>query len=407
MSSTGKSDLTIYGATGFTGRLAALYVAHQYGRNIRWTIAGRSADKLAHIKRQCDDIPEVVIADSGDTAALQSMVSNTKVVVSFAGPFSRYGSKLVAACAAAGVDYCDITGESDWVREMIAKYDEQARGSGAHIVHLCGHDSLPWDIVTFMLAKRLKDQGAGELTRVEFWDDIKSAPSGGTMETALGIMFGADGRKPKAEEVRALGFDPLLRLRDGAASTFKVSSQNVSVFERAKPRAGHSAARSMFVMAGVNANTVKRSNALIGYGKKVTYREGRAFNSSLGAICSVLSLTMFGIGLYIPPIRWLLRKYVIPKPGEGPSEEMMASGFLNLTGVATALDGRTAKATLSFPVDPGYKDTARMAVEAGLALSLEKDRLSTVAGGVLTPATCQGEVVLERLVKTGSSFNYH
>jgi len=406
MSAAGKYDIIIFGATGFTGRLAALYVTKQYGKSIRWAIAGRSESKLASIKRECQDIPDIVVADSGDAEALKQMVARTKVVVTFAGPFARYGSKLVEACAAAGVDYCDITGESDWVRDMIAKHDDQAKASGAHIVHLCGHDCLPWDITTMMLAKKLKEQGAGELKSIEFWDDIKSSPSGGTLETAFGIMFGAEGKIKKSEEQKALGFDPLTKSLDGSQSTCKTSAQNVSFLELADSKKDHNAVRTMFFMAGVNANAVKRSNALNKYGQKLTYREGQEFSGVCGAVAYMTGIMALGVALYIPPLRWLLQKYVLYKPGEGPSEEYMESGYLNVTGVATAMDGRTAKATMRFPVDPGYKDTARMAVESGLALSLEGSRLSNVAGGVLTPAACQGEVVLERLLKTGSTFDY-
>lgn len=177
--------------------------------------------------------------------------------------------------------------------------------------------------------------------------------------------------------------------------------------ELANAKKGHSAVRTMFVMAGVNANAVKRSNALNGYGTKIIYCEGRAFSSFGSAAFSLCSMCVFGLGLYIPPVRWFLRKYVLPKPGEGPSEELLETGYLNLTGVATSVDGRTAKATMRFPVDPGYKDTARMAVESGLSLSLESGKLSSVPGGVLTPGACQGEVVLDRLLKTGSSFDYN
>merc|ERR1712217_656231 len=111
-----------------------------------------------------------------------------------------------------------MTGESDWVREMIAKHDDAAFKSGARIVHLTGHDSLPWDLMTSMLHKKLKEGNpTAELKRVEYWDDIKSHPSGGTLETAMVIMF------------------------------------------------------------GVNANAVKRSNAVNGYGKQISYCEGQAF----------------------------------------------------------------------------------------------------------------------------------
>lgn len=402
-------DLVIYGATGFTGRLASLYVAKQYGSGLKWAIAGRSRQKLEAIQRECQGLPPVIVADSDDDAALAQMVAQTKVVCTFAGPFARYSCKLVAACVAAGVDYCDITGEVDWVREMIAKHDDAAKKSGARIIHLCGHDSLPWDVMTLMLTKKLRESNPNaELKRVDFWDDIKSQPSGGTLETAFGILFGKDGKKPKAAEVKALGFDPLLKLQDGsAASEHKLSAKNVSVMEGADPKKGHTAVRTMFFMAGVNANAVKRSNALNGYGKQVVYSEGQSFGSSISAIMYLAGLAMLGLGLAIPPTRYLLRKFVLPKPGEGPSEKFMQSGFLNLTGVARSTEGQVAKATLRFPVDPGYLDTARMCVEAGLALALDGAKLGNAAGGVRTPGACQGEAVLQRLLKTGSAFEYH
>eukprot|EP00746_Dinoflagellata_sp_MGD_P082818 gnl/MRDRNA2_/MRDRNA2_32906_c0_seq1.p1 gnl/MRDRNA2_/MRDRNA2_32906_c0~~gnl/MRDRNA2_/MRDRNA2_32906_c0_seq1.p1 ORF type:complete len:408 (-),score=67.75 gnl/MRDRNA2_/MRDRNA2_32906_c0_seq1:13-1236(-) len=406
MSSGKKYDLLLFGATGFTGTLAAKYVTKQYGSSIHWAIAGRSQSKLDQLKQECQGLPDIVIADSSNQASIEAMVVKTKVVVTFAGPFARYGKGLVEACVKAGVDYCDITGESDFVREMIAKHDEAAQSSGARIVSFCGHDCIPWDLSVLMLAKKLKEKNPdNQLVKVQFWDKIKSQASGGTLETAFDIMFGP--KKPKAPEVKALGYDPLLKQREETGpSEYKVSAQNVSMLQMANPKLGHSGIRTFFFMAGVNANAVKRSNALNKYGKKLTYCEGQAFSSLFKALKYLAGLAVFGLGLAIPPVRAALRKYVLPKPGEGPSEEFMNTGFLDVIGVATGSDGSTAKSTIRFPVDPGYKDTARMAVESGLALSLDGAKLADPRGGVLTPGCCQGEVLLERLRKTGSAFEY-
>jgi len=390
---TPKYDLVLFGATGFTGRLATAYIAEQYGSRVRWAVAGRSADKLAALATECGGDAGIIVADSEDVAALEQMVSQTKCVASFAGPFARYGSNLVAVCAKAGVDYVDITGEIDWVRSMIEKHDDEARESGARIVPLCGHDSVPWDLTTMALARELRKTG-DRLTTVELWDRIRSAPSGGTLETALGIMNGAPAKKS------ALGFDPLLKTADGAPSANKLTVNNVT---RATAEAD-GGARGFFVMANVNAATVKRSNALLGYGESVTYREGQAF-SSLGKARKV-ELVLLGLFLVLksPPLTRLARwAGWLPKPGDGPSEETMRSGFLRVTGEARGVNGGRAKATLTFPTDPGYKDTARMAVEAGLALALDEDQRIAARGGVLTPASCQGEVLLERLLATGST----
>lgn len=394
MTESAKYDIVLFGATGFTGKLAVQYISERYGKDIRWAVAGRSHAKLSALVSEFGGRAGVVVANSDDVPSLEAMVASTKCVVSFAGPFARYGTNLLAACARAGVDYCDITGEIGWVREMVEMYDDTARATGARIVPLCGHDSVPWDLTTMALARELKKANpTEELASVDFWDKIRSAPSGGTLETALSIMNGPPPRKS------ALGFDPLLRTADGTAAASKLTAKNVS---RVTKEAGGTA-RGMFVMAAVNSAVVKRSNALNSYGESVVYKEGQAF-SSVGKARQVERRLM---GLYlvlkVPFLTWLFRRLGwLPKPGDGPSEYEMSKGFLSVTGEGRGVHGGFATATLTFPTDPGYKDTARMAVEAGLALALEGERVGR-RGGVLTPAACQGEVLLERLLATGST----
>lgn len=398
-----KYDIVLYGATGFTGQLAVSYMARQYKNDLKWAIAGRNKDKLLALKKSNGaDYCDIIVADSTDKKSLDAMCAQTKVVATTAGPFSRYGSAVVQACVDAGCDYCDITGESQWVRDMIATHDNNARKSGSRIVHFCGHDCVPWDLMTLMLANKLKENnGEEQLVNVDMYDKIKSSPSGGTLETAFGLMFGTDGKK-KSSAIKELGFDPLLKQVEAeGASTSSTSARNVSSVEAGK---GGQPARAMFFMSGVNANCVKRSNALNHYGDKIIYKEGVAFSSMFKAVMFYLQLVLFGLSLYIPPLRWALRKWVLPKPGEGPSMEEMDKGFLKLTGVGKGSKGSSATATLSFKVDPGYKDTARMLVESALCLSLQDKELKQRKGGVYTPAACQGEVLLKRLCDTGSAF---
>jgi len=313
-----------------------------------------------------------------------------------AGPFARYGSKLVGACVRAGCGYADITGESDWVREMIEAHDDEARASGARIVHFAGHDCVPWDLSVLALAEGLAERG-DTIARVDFYDEIRSAPSGGTIETAFGILFGG------ARATKKFAFDPLLRRR-GAKAAAKTTARNVASVELAPPAAAPFGARSLFVMSGVNANAVKRSNALLDYSPALVYSEGLATTSLLAAVLSFSQLALFGLLVALPPARFLLRKFLLPKPGEGPSDDFMASGYLKVTGLATGARGTVLKSRMTFSVDPGYKDTARMVVEAALALALDKDKLAHVPGGVYTPAACQGKTLLDRLCKTGTAF---
>ena len=247
-----KLDLVIYGATGFTGSLAVQYVNSQYaGKNLKWGICGRNQEKLQRVAAKCTDKPEILVADCDDPKALEAMCARTKVVATCAGPFSRYSKELVAACVSKGTDYCDITGEIEFVREMIALHDDAARASGSRIVHLCGHDSIPWDLSTLMLAKQLREAAGGcgggggeEMAHVDFYTDIRSAPSGGTLETALGIMFDGEGKAQKS--TAALGFDPLMKLRgaakakgskSGGKSGFKTIARNVAALSPASAAA--------------------------------------------------------------------------------------------------------------------------------------------------------------------------
>jgi hypothetical protein len=151
-----KLDLVIYGATGFTGKIASKYVAKNYGKTLKWGIAGRRRDALEKVRQELgpelQDLP-LLIADSSDHDALKAMVKQTKVVISTAGPFMLHGTVLVAACAEYGTHYCDITGEADWVRQMILRFDGLARRSGSRIVHFCGHDCVPWDLSVLALSQ--------------------------------------------------------------------------------------------------------------------------------------------------------------------------------------------------------------------------------------------------------------
>lgn len=392
-----KFDLVLFGATGFTGTLAAKYLASKYGdSSLKWAIAGRSKSKLEALREQCKGLPEIIIADSTDEAAIKAMVAQTRCIITTAGPFRRYGSHVVKSCAEFGTDYCDITAEIPWVRDMIALYDDKARETGARIVHYCGHDCVPWDLTCMKLAQKLKEKGES-LTRVDCYDDAKGTVSGGTLETFVGLLFGAEG---KLKPLKDLGYDPLLK--DGKeASACKTDVQNVSCVT---PGQDGRPTRTYFIMADVNGHAVKRSNALLKYGENVTYCEGTASANNCQAYCTMTGMAMGGCLLSCPPTRACLRK-LLPKPGEGPSEADMDQGYLTVTGVGVGEKGTKVVSELHFPTDPGYRDTARMLVESGLTFILEKS--FTCPGGVYTPASCQGETLFKRLVDTGCTFKYH
>jgi len=397
-----KYDLVLFGATGFTGKMAAIYIAKNYGgsKSFRWAIAGRRNGALEEIRNELASIDPslstlpIIIADSSDKASLDRMSRSTKVVITSAGPFDLYGSDLVMFCAQNGTHYCDITGETDWVRKMIDKYDEVARASGACIVHHCGHDCVPWDLLVMEVSKALKKKG-DILKVVNLYDEITAHVSGGTLAT----MFHALGDRSIYKS--ALGFDPLLKNHQGTKSTAKFSVKNRSSLGYSKE---YKAWCGPFVMAAVMANCVRRSNAVNGYSDNVTYCESVVYASFFAAFVTLIDMMCLGTALLIPPLKWIMLKlHWLPGPGEGPSEKTMDDGFLKVTAIGTGAAGKKAKAMMYFPTDPGYRDTARMLVEAGLVLAHEPTRVKT-GGGVWTPAVCLGEALKDRLVATGSSF---
>jgi len=392
-------DLVVFGATGFTGKMCAVYIARKYGSSFKWAIAGRRRDALQQIRdeltvidKSLKDLP-IVIADSSDETSLDAMTKSTTVVITTAGPFAKYGTPLVKWCAVNGTHYCDITGETDWVREMVDKFDDAARVSGARIVSFCGHDCIPWDLTVLECAKQLKAKGE-TISEIRFYDEINANPSGGTMDT----VFHALGNRQVYKS--GLGFDPLLKTTSGQKSDAKFSVKNQSFL-------GYSSEYQSwvgpFVMAAVMANCVRRSNAVLNYSPKLTYKEATVYPSFMAGYVTLLGFFVFVTNLFCPPLSWFMRVAVLPKPGQGPSEAEMDLGFLRVTGVATGSAGGKVRSVFYFPTDPGYRDTARMLVESGLVLALEGGKVK-VGGGVWTPAVCQGEALTKRLVDTGSSF---
>lgn len=398
-------DLIVFGATGFTGRLAALYLCKQYGlkrSNFRWAIAGRRLSALQLLKNELIAIDpfmedlDIIIADISDMKSLEKMISSTKVIITTAGPFSKYGSDVVRICASLGTHYCDITGETDFCRDMIDKYDDVAHQTGACIVHFCGHDCIPWDLSVLIASKELASKN-DELKEIQLFDEISAQASGGTLATVFHVL------EHRVINKTSLGYDPLLKNYQNEKSLQKVLIQNISSLQYSKV---HKAWVGNFFMAMVMANCVRRSNALNKYSNQFSYCEGLVYPSFIAGLSHTLQSIYLGTCLITPILRnILLFCKILPSAGIGPSEKEMDKGFLKVTGYAKGIKGNQVKTSFYFADDPGYRDTARMLVESGLVLALQYNDLplENRRGGVKTPATCQGELLLHRLVSTGST----
>jgi len=398
-----KYDLVLYGCTGFTGRLAASYLAKNYGNgDLKWAIAGRRAGRLEEIRKELAqesqndsliDSVDIIVADSGKEDTLHDLVSNTRVVVSTVGPFLYYGTPVVKYCVAYGTSYADTTGEVHWVRDTIEHFQEAAIRTGARIVSLCGNDCIPWDLLAKLLADKLKAESNTDVKSFEFYNDMGGAVSGGTIATVISLL------SLKAE--KGSKGDPMNMLPSGELSSNRMYMNRSSKIGYSKTsKKWHSAS----FMASVNHRCVQRSNALLGYGKKISYFEVNNQANWFTARQTSIDLLFLGCFIGIRSLRKLAYSLgAIPLPGQGPSKEVQESGYLRVHGFAKGEDGTVVDGYIYFPQDPGYCSTARMVVESGLCMVLQAEELP-VKGGFWSPAAGLGNILKERLEKTGTEF---
>ncbi|HET8952114.1 MAG TPA: saccharopine dehydrogenase NADP-binding domain-containing protein [Solirubrobacteraceae bacterium] len=401
MSAERDLDVVLYGATGFVGRLTARYLAQHAPEGARIALAGRSEPKLASVRGELGaraaDWP-LLVADSAGAAALAAIAARARAVATTVGPYQRYGIPLVQACAEAGTHYADLTGEVLFMREVIDRFDAAARESGARIVHTCGFDSIPSDLGVLALHRAVQRDGAGELEDTTLVvERLSGGLSGGTLDSLRGQLD--EMRRDPAK--RKLASDPYALSPDRAAEPDLGKERELQSVER-NAELGWLAP---FVMAGVNTRVVRRSNALQGhaYGSRFRYRE--VMSGGSGPLAPVRAGAIVGLlgglvaGMSFGPTRSLLDR-VLPAPGEGPSEKTQRRGFYEIAIHGTTTSGRRYVTRVAQKGDPGYAATAVLLGESALCLALDADRLPE-GGGVLTPATAMGDVLMERLRLSG------
>jgi short subunit dehydrogenase-like uncharacterized protein len=396
-------DLVLYGATGFAGKLTAEYLARAGGA-ARVALAGRSEDRLRAVRDTlgagAQDWP-LLTADASAPSTLDAMAARTQVVVTTVGPYTKYGLPLVAACAAAGTDYADLTGETKFIRDSIDQFHKQANDTGARIVHSCGFDSVPSDLTTYALYRRAATDGAGELGDTDLVvRAFAGGVSGGTVASIMEFMR-TSSRDPQA---RRLMNDPYTLSPDRAAEP-ELGAQPDVRWRRGGEIAPELAGywTGAFAMAGPNTRIVRRSNALLdyAYGRRFSYTEQMSVGRSLVAPVAAAAVTgsnavAFGLGSrYFDRLPAALVERLAPKPGTGPSEQTRTRGHYRVETYTTTTSGARYVATMAQQGDPGYQATAVLLGECGLALALDRDRLSDLHG-VLTPAAAMGDALLAR-----------
>lgn len=399
-----RFDLVLFGATGFTGQLVAQYLLGRYGvgENLRWALAGRNRSKLESVRDALQGsspkhpLP-LLEADGGDAAAMAALAMQSRTVCSTVGPYAKHGTALVAACAAQGTDYCDLSGEVPWVARMINDYQSIAEDSGARIVHSCGFDSIPSDLGNWFTQEALHDRCGVYASRVRGRvGKTRGAASGGTIASLMGV---AEEAQKNAQTRRRLRDKYWLYPVDeppGPPVTDQLTARFDPCFEQWT---------TPFVMAVINERVVRRSNALLDFrwGRDFDYDESQLCKNRVQAMAINLGMAGALLGAANPLTRGLFGR-LLPKPGEGPDRQQRESGYFELFFHAEhpSDPDQSVRTRVTGDQDPGYGATSRMLGEAAVCLAKGECK---VAGGLWTPASALAPSLLTRLEENaGLSF---
>ncbi|MGR8007183.1 saccharopine dehydrogenase family protein [Streptomyces hypolithicus] len=379
-------DIVLFGATGFVGVLTAEYLAAHAPAGCRWAVAGRSRAKLERLREhltavnpECATLP-LIEADADDAGSLRALAESTRVLATTVGPYIWYGEGLVAACAEAGTDYADLTGEAEFVDRMYVGYDTRARETGARIVHACGFDSIPHDLGVYFTVQQLPQDVP---LSVDGFVRSNAMFSGGTLASAV-TAFGRGPQILRAARERRLHEPRLVGRR--ARAPFGAPRRSAETASWALP------------LGTVDPQVVARSAAALErYGPDFRYRHYAAVKRLPFAVGGVAAVGAAFALSQIPAARtWLMDRYAA---GSGPDAERRARSWFRVRFVGEG-GGRRVFTEVSGG-DPGYDETAKMLAESVLCLAF--DELPPTSGQVTT-AVAMGDALLERLVAAGIRF---
>jgi len=386
-----KYDVVLYGASGFTGKQTIEYCRQCAPSGLRWAIAGRNRSKLETVNSSGVNI---LIADAQDDDALNRLTAQTRVVATTAGPFSLYGTKLVDACVRNRTHYCDITGETPWIRRLIDRHHAQASTEKTRIVTSCGFDSIPSDYGSWLILRHIRDSLQSECMSVSAYFRVGGGINGGTVASLFYMI--------ESGEI-VMARDPFLLDPDPAAHTAEERARN------ADPDGVHYDAElrswvAPFVMGMINTRVVRRTQALLG--TRFDYQEYARFKKPSTARMATIGGKFFEAVTRLGAGRRII-KPLLPQAGEGPSEKAMNEGFFECELIGRAKSGERVRGILKGQGDAGNRITVKCLCESAFVLALSASAQSVVKrdfGGVLTPVVGLGEELIPRLAAAGINF---
>ncbi|KAI9726607.1 MAG: hypothetical protein M1828_000974 [Chrysothrix sp. TS-e1954] len=398
-------DLVVFGATGFTGKLTAQYITRSFPTNIKWAIAGRSQSKLETVADELKRInpnrspPTVEVAQLND-AELTALAKKTKLLITTVGPYHIYGTPVLEACAKNGTHYLDVTGEVPWTLEMVNKYNDTAKASGAIIIPQCGLESVPADMMTFAVAMQLRRNNLTAKEMLYTVHAIKGGLSGGTQATVLGL-FDNYSLLHIAKSGSPSSMCPIPVPKSQAKPTL------MQRFTGYRTEPGLDTVTTSMVGRS-DVPIIYRSWGLLSstesYGPNFSFKPYMSVRSALvGTIVHVVA-NIAPLILALSPLRWALKQFTLAS-GEGPSEEASKSEFFEVRGLAIPDQEGARRSFGRMRYDGGiYQFTAITVGEAAMTILSDDDTpAKRLGGGLMTPATL-GQPYLERLGNAGLDF---
>lgn len=384
-------DIILIGATGFTGQRAARYLSQHAPASLNWGIAARNKQKLYKIAETLNiSADRCFIVDTTNRKQVDSVVQQTRIIITTAGPFSLYGEQVIAACAESETHYLDITGEVGFIRKMKDKYGKAAQNSGAVLIPFSGFDSVPAEIAVFLLSEEF-DQP--EKLSITSHYSISGGLNGGTIATML--------NKFETGEYRDMN-DPRLLMDSDNQKLHPPEKAQFFGYDTTLKRWS-----VPFIMGTINSKVVyftasERARSGQGYADSISYSEhlltGKWYNPIPFIVISFVLICLTTLG----PKKWFrnLVKKIMPAPGEGPSEEQIEKGFFKLLAIGKDQDDRSVSLKISYPGDPGNKSTVFFLCESAFCL-LESEEIRSKTSGFLTPVSALGKALVKRLSSRG------
>jgi len=388
MSKSSEFDFVVYGATGFTGKLVVEYLQAKYSdsNEINWAMAGRSLEKLNQVKTDLgvSNSVKTLEVNSNDQASIEKMMEMTDCVLTTVGPYQLYGNEIVKSCAETGTDYVDLCGEPGWMHEIISKYNDKAKETGARIVFSCGFDSIPFDLGVLFLQDEVKKQTGRTSNKVRARVRVMEGEFSGGTAASFGATMASLKTNPELFSILGNPFS----LSEGFQGP-QQENDSKPVFDEAL-----GVWVAPFFMAPINTKNVHRSNMLQNhaYGEDFLYNEmwvaGPGEEGEQVAKMMATANPMSGDD--------------VPKPGEGPSKESREAGNYDVLFCAD-IEGSVISTSVTGDMDPGYGSTSKMIAESAICLVKDSAELK---GGIYTPASSMGSKLIKRLVdNAGLTFN--